>query len=332
MPELKTVEDYINLKPVSADVRLQYGSDKEQFGELYLPDHPTKNIPWLAIRDQIPKSSELYTDNPLSVSSCISLAGIPDLEKGVQQNICRGACEELMGGPPEIYPDRYQHGSPHHYSLSEVPHIHLLGELDPIVPLDYLQSSLQQQANHLETIPDIGHFEMVMPDTISWTYIKRSLETLRNQTKELNWMDKIGGEFDKPYMQELKQVPTSRKSRRKAYSPPASLWFNALNSMPFENLKVVILGQDPYPTAGHAHGLCFSVLPEVKPLPKSLLNINKELQSDLNIDNSHTGYLQSWADQGVLLLECGVNCRRRQCKCSSRQRLGNLYRCHYPND
>jgi uracil-DNA glycosylase len=64
----------------------------------------------------------------------------------------------------------------------------------------------------------------------------------------------------------------------------------------------VILGQDPYPTKGHAHGLCFSAMPEVKPLPKSLININKELLEDLGVDNSHTAYLQSWADQGVLLL------------------------------
>ncbi len=117
-----------------------------------------------------------------------------------------------------------------------------------------------------------------------------------------SWLDKIGGEFEKPYMQELKQFLQDEKAQGKNILPPASLWFNALNSMPFDKLKVVILGQDPYPTTGHAHGLCFSVLPEVKPLPKSLLNINKELQSDLGIDNSHTGYLQSWAEQGVLLL------------------------------
>jgi uracil-DNA glycosylase len=117
-----------------------------------------------------------------------------------------------------------------------------------------------------------------------------------------SWLDHIGGEFDKPYMQDLKNFLASEKRQGKNILPPASLWFNALNSTPFEKLKVVILGQDPYPTAGHAHGLCFSVLPEVKPLPKSLLNINKELLNDLGIDNNQTGYLQHWADQGVLLL------------------------------
>ena len=65
---------------------------------------------------------------------------------------------------------------------------------------------------------------------------------------------------------------------------------------------MVILGQDPYPTPGHAHGLAFSVLPDVKPLPRSLNNINKELLSDIGVDNRHTGYLQAWAEQGVLLL------------------------------
>ncbi len=117
-----------------------------------------------------------------------------------------------------------------------------------------------------------------------------------------SWIEQIGDEFNKPYMQELKQFLVDEKAKGKTILPAAALWFNALNSMPFDKLKVVILGQDPYPTIGHAHGICFSVLPEVKPLPKSLLNINKELMDDLGIDNSHTGYLQSWADQGVLLL------------------------------
>jgi uracil-DNA glycosylase len=117
-----------------------------------------------------------------------------------------------------------------------------------------------------------------------------------------SWLEQIGSEFDKPYMQDFKQFLSNEIAQHKSILPDASLWFNALNSTPFEDVKVVILGQDPYPTKGHAHGLCFSALPEVKPLPKSLLNINKELMEDLGVDNSHTAYLQSWADQGVLLL------------------------------
>lgn len=127
---------------------------------------------------------------------------------------------------------------------------------------------------------------------------------------EASWLAQIGDEFEKPYMAQLKQFLMDEKAKGKTILPPSSLWFNALNSMPFESLNVVIIGQDPYPTEGHAHGLCFSVLPDVKPLPKSLLNINKELMEDLNIDNSHTGCLQRWADQGVLLLNTALTVER----------------------
>ncbi len=116
------------------------------------------------------------------------------------------------------------------------------------------------------------------------------------------WKTVLLEEFDKPYMQELKAFLLQERGAGKVILPRASLWFNALNSTPLDQVKVVILGQDPYPTIGHAHGLCFSVMPEVTPLPKSLLNINRELYEDLGIDNSHTGYLQPWAEQGVLLL------------------------------
>jgi len=119
---------------------------------------------------------------------------------------------------------------------------------------------------------------------------------------EASWLALLENEFDKAYMQELKKFLLNEKELGKNILPKASLWFNALNSTPFHKVKVVILGQDPYPTVGHAHGLCFSALPEVKPLPKSLINIYKELQEDLGIDNFHTPYLQPWAEQGVLLL------------------------------
>jgi uracil-DNA glycosylase len=119
---------------------------------------------------------------------------------------------------------------------------------------------------------------------------------------EHSWLKFLKEEFDKSYMQNLKHFLIEEKKEGKIILPKASLWFNALNSTPLTQVKVVILGQDPYPTVGHSHGLCFSVLPNVKPLPKSLLNINKELFDDLGIDNFHTGYLQPWAKQGVLLL------------------------------
>ena len=119
---------------------------------------------------------------------------------------------------------------------------------------------------------------------------------------EASWLKHLKNEFSKPYMQNLKEFLQSEKAQGKNILPKGSLWFNALNSTPLEKVKVVILGQDPYPTIGHAHGLCFSAMPEVKPLPKSLINIYKELQDDLGIDNFHTPYLQPWAEQGVLLL------------------------------
>ena len=119
---------------------------------------------------------------------------------------------------------------------------------------------------------------------------------------EHSWLALLEDEFDKAYMQELKKFLLNERGLGKNILPKASLWLNALNSTPLDKVKVVILGQDPYPTVGHAHGLCFSALPEVKPLPKSLINIYKELQEDLGIDNFHTPYLQPWAEQGVLLL------------------------------
>ena len=117
-----------------------------------------------------------------------------------------------------------------------------------------------------------------------------------------SWLAQIGDEFNQPYMQQLTSFLQSAKDQKKVILPHSSLWFNSLNTTPFEAVKVVIIGQDPYPTPGHAHGLCFSVLPDVKPLPKSLLNINKELLDDCGVNNQHSGYLQSWAEQGVLLL------------------------------
>lgn len=116
-----------------------------------------------------------------------------------------------------------------------------------------------------------------------------------------SWDSHLKPELEKDYMHSLKAFLRDEKTAGKVIFPHSSLWFNALNSTPLDEVKVVILGQDPYPTPGHAHGLCFSVQPDVKPIPKSLINIYKELESDLGIRNSN-GNLQSWADQGVLLL------------------------------
>lgn len=117
-----------------------------------------------------------------------------------------------------------------------------------------------------------------------------------------SWLPYLEAEFSKPYMQQLKDFLLTEKQHGKQILPKGNEWFNALNSTPLNQVKVVIIGQDPYPTPGHAHGLCFSVQQQVKPLPKSLQNINRELQDDLGINNNHTGYLLPWAKQGVLLL------------------------------
>lgn len=118
---------------------------------------------------------------------------------------------------------------------------------------------------------------------------------------EPSWLRILGDEFDQPYMVQLKNFLRAEKQAGKVIYPSGENWFNALNSTPFDAVKVVVLGQDPYHGPGQAHGLCFSVLPGV-PAPPSLVNIFKELQADLGIPISRHGYLQHWAEQGVLLL------------------------------
>lgn len=125
---------------------------------------------------------------------------------------------------------------------------------------------------------------------------------MRNIKLEESWLRELKDEFNKDYMLNLREFLIGEMRSGKTILPKPKLWFNALNSTPLDSIKVVIIGQDPYPTIGHAHGLAFSVLPDVKPLPKSLQNIYKELKDDLGVDNFHTGHLLPWAKQGVLLI------------------------------
>lgn len=118
---------------------------------------------------------------------------------------------------------------------------------------------------------------------------------------EPSWLEELRGEFEQEYMHTLRQFLQQRREQGAQIYPRPSQWFAALDSTPFNQVKVVILGQDPYHGPGQAHGLCFSVQPGVKP-PPSLVNIFQELQSDLAIEPAQHGYLQSWAEQGVLLL------------------------------
>ena len=116
-----------------------------------------------------------------------------------------------------------------------------------------------------------------------------------------SWLEPLRDEFAKPYMAELKSFLLAEREAGKQVFPAGSNWFRALDLTPLDNVRVVILGQDPYHGPGQAHGLCFSVPDGVRP-PPSLVNIYKELQSDLSIAPPAHGFLEHWARQGVLLL------------------------------
>lgn len=125
------------------------------------------------------------------------------------------------------------------------------------------------------------------------------------------WKPFLDEEFQKPYMQALKQFLRAEKDRHKVIFPPSSDWFHALEATPPERVSVVIIGQDPYHQPGQAHGLCFSVKPGVR-VPPSLQNIYKELQADLGIQHPGHGFLDSWAVQGVLLLNAVLTVEQGQ--------------------
>ena len=116
-----------------------------------------------------------------------------------------------------------------------------------------------------------------------------------------SWLEPLQAEFDQPYMAELKSFLLAEREAGKRIFPSGSNWFRALDLTPLDRVKVVILGQDPYHGPGQAHGLCFSVPNGVRP-PPSLVNIYKELESDLGIARPAHGFLEHWARQGVLLL------------------------------
>lgn len=120
---------------------------------------------------------------------------------------------------------------------------------------------------------------------------------------ESSWNVVLKHEFEKAYFKDLmKFISAEYGENEGAIFPKEDQVFRAFEECSFEDVKVVLLGQDPYPTRGHAHGLCFSVEEDVKPFPKSLLNIFKEIESDLNQPIPSNGNLMRWAKQGVLLL------------------------------
>jgi uracil-DNA glycosylase len=116
-----------------------------------------------------------------------------------------------------------------------------------------------------------------------------------------SWLEPLKSEFASPYMQALRDYLMAEKAAGKRIFPRGREWFGALDLTPLEAVRVVILGQDPYHGEGQAHGLCFSVRPDVR-TPPSLVNIYKELESDLGIPRARHGFLEHWAKQGVLLL------------------------------
>lgn len=133
-----------------------------------------------------------------------------------------------------------------------------------------------------------------------------------------DWLEPLSEEFKKPYYKALYEKVVQEYSSVPVY-PPSDDVFNAFNYTPLSKVKCVIIGQDPYHNVGQAHGLCFSVKPDVA-IPPSLVNIYKELHEDLGCDIPNNGYLKKWADQGVLMLNAVLTVRAHQA--NSHQGIG----------
>ncbi|OED43651.1 uracil-DNA glycosylase [Chromatiales bacterium (ex Bugula neritina AB1)] len=136
---------------------------------------------------------------------------------------------------------------------------------------------------------------------------------------EAGWKSQLQHQFKQPYMVQLRAHLLDRANQGAVIYPKAAQWFSAFNQTPFDQVRVVILGQDPYHGPGQAHGMCFSVLPGVA-IPPSLRNIYKELQADLGIEPVTHGYLEAWATQGVFLLNSVLTVEHGQA--ASHQGLG----------
>jgi uracil-DNA glycosylase len=126
-----------------------------------------------------------------------------------------------------------------------------------------------------------------------------------------SWLGPLGAEFEQPYMRALKDFLLAEKAAGKRIFPKGGEWFRALDLTPLGKVRVVILGQDPYHGPGQAHGLCFSVRPGIA-VPPSLVNIYKEMASDLGLPPVRHGFLEHWAKQGVLLLNAVLTVRMGQ--------------------
>lgn len=138
---------------------------------------------WLAARHRLAIDSELYMPDPLTLTGVISLAGIPDLVDANAQNICRGAVPQLLGGSPDEVPDRYRDGSPHaNLPLGVIQHL-IIGDADHAVSVIHNQRYVKmarQQGDEvkLTVLPNVGHFEIVVPETDAWSTVEESVSTL----------------------------------------------------------------------------------------------------------------------------------------------------------
>lgn len=149
--------------------------------------------------------------------------------------------------------------------------------------------------------------------------VSRAAEEGNSVKLPADWLHVVGGEFDKPYMIQLKKFLQEEKARGKTIYPKGAEIFNAMNTTPFGNVKVVIIGQDPYHGPGQAHGLCFSVRKGV-PIPPSLVNIYKEIEAEYGVKMPAHGDLTGWAAQGVLLLNATLTVQ--QANAGSHQNKG----------
>jgi uracil-DNA glycosylase len=136
------------------------------------------------------------------------------------------------------------------------------------------------------------------------------MNTTINPDIDPSWKEELLAEFNKPYFFDLKAFLVEERKKNTVF-PPGKLIFNAFNLTPFTDVKVVLLGQDPYHNIGQAHGLCFSV-PDGIAFPKSLINIFQELKEDLNVPLPKSGNLEKWAKQGVMLLNATLTVRAHE--------------------
>lgn len=147
-----------------------------------------------------------------------------------------------------------------------------------------------------------------MPAALAYLHAAKTLPVDMYVKIEESWKNLLKDEFSKPYFEQIVLHLKTERTQQKTIYPPGALIFNAFNTTPVDQVKVVILGQDPYHGPGQAHGLCFSVQNGVPP-PPSLVNIFKELKEDIGINIPRHGNLTHWAQQGVFLLNASLTVR-----------------------